>query len=179
MATRGFQGDTMSTLLLMAAGILVWQKLSRGAEKVGDKLSDTLELGKNSGGIFQTETTEEISSYQQEVDSWHCNWNTISKARRTQIKGLANKIYTHVKDHSGLTSNIDQGLIISLHKGLNPNELKALAISFGVKDINHVFGMTAWTGHIFHLFEVAFEGYFNESELAQLRRIWAPTGFWV
>lgn len=176
MAARGFQGDTLTTVFMLAAGVLVWNKLSNTVDKVGKNL----EFGQNSGGIFQNETTEEINVYESEVKNWSANWATLGAAGKTKCTNIANKLYVEVKNNFGYSSNIDEDYMINLCKPLNANELRAVAILFGVKDINNFAGLTSWSGHIFHLFDtVLTDTMFGGNDLTNMKTVWAKSGLWI
>jgi hypothetical protein len=172
---RAGDSDLLHTGLLIVGGMFLWNKLSGVADKVGKRL----EIGENSGGVLQSETTEQIDVYEAEVKTWHCDWAALGN-RKTACKAIANKIYTHVKDHAGYTSNIDEDYLIGLCKPLSSNELRAVAILFGVKDLNNFFGFTVWTGHIFHLFDsILTDSYVGGNDMSKMKEIWSKTGLWV
>lgn len=180
MAARGFSGDTMSTLLMIGAGVLVWNRLSSTAEKGANKLADVLEIGKNSAGIFQAETTAEISVYEAEVKGWYCDWKALGAAGKNKTRAIANKIAAEARDGADLITNLDEDLILDLLRPLSANELRAVAIQFGVLDINHAWGSTAWTGHIFHFFDTTFtDSFIGGNDMTEMRKIWAKTGLWI
>ncbi len=155
---------------------MLWQKLSSAADVVGKKLG----VGENTAGIFQKETSEEINVYEHEVKTWHCNWAALGAGGKTKATGIANKIYTHVKNNFGYTSNIDEDYLIGLCKPLSANMLAAVAIQFGVKDINNGVGMTSFTGHIFHLFDTILEdNLIGGKDLTSMKQVWSKTGLWL
>lgn len=181
MASRGIQGDTMTMLAFGAAAVLLWNKVSSAADRAATKVGGVLEIGKNSGGIFQKESTDEINQYEAEVKTWHYNPQGFPKGRTiAYYRTIANKIYVEVKNNLGYTSNIDEDYLINLCKPLNANELRALAVCFGVKDFNNAFGMTSFTGHLFHLFdELLTDSPLGGQDLSKMKTIWAKTGIWL
>jgi hypothetical protein len=173
---RGFQGDTLSTVLMIGAGVLVWQKMSKTVDKVGERLG----VGVNSAGVFQSETTDEINAYQKEVDAWSCNWAALGPNGKSKAKTLANKIFVALRDGFGALENVDEDKLFALLRPLSANELRAVAISFGVPDKNNLLGLTLFTGHIFRWFEeVLHDNYLQGHDLTEMRKIWAKTGLWV
>jgi hypothetical protein len=176
---RGLGGDDGPSLWMFVACVLVWGKVAGWFNRTSDKVSSTLELGKNSGGVFQSETTEEIGFYETQVKGWTTAWSTLPQKRK-YYQAIAMKIFTHVKDNFGYLSNIDEDYLINLCKPLTANELKAVAICFGVKDINNGVGLTSWTGHIIHLWETILEdSVVGGNDLTNMKKIWGKTGLWV
>lgn len=170
------------TLLFCGFGfMLIWNKFSGAANKGLDKAKTVFEIGQNSGGVFQQETTEEINQYEGEVKLWHYNPQGFPKGRSIAFyKAIATKIYVHVKNNFGYASNIDEDYLLNLCKPLTANELRAVAVSFGVKDINNAAGMTSWTGHIFHLFDsILTDTFAGGNDMTAMKTIWAKTGLWI
>jgi hypothetical protein len=180
MASRGIQGDTLTLGVVVAAGVILWNKFAPKVEGAADKVAKNLELGVNSGGIFQAETTQEINVFQAEVKTWHCDWKALGTRGKTKCLAIANKIYAEAREGSDYLTNLDEDLIINLCRPLSTNELRAVAILFGVKDINNFFGFTVWTGHIFHFFETSFtDTALGGKDLTTIKTIFAKTGFWM
>lgn len=170
---RGIGGEDGPSLWMFVAVILVWGSIKSWMTETKDTVKDTLGLGQNSGGPFQNQTSEQIKTMDSEVKGWFVQWSALPKPK-SHYQTIANALFAEMCSNV----NIDEAKIIATCKPLNRNELVAVAKSFGVRDRNYIFGFTAWTGNIFQLFDIAFDGYYKKEELAELKRIWAPTKLW-
>lgn len=169
---RGIGGEDGPTLWMFVAVVLVWGTVSKWLSSAKNTVVEGLEIGKNSAGPLQAETTAEIRTMEDQVASWHCAWSELKKPK-TFYQNIADKLWKEIASQF----NIDEAAMIAACRGLSKNELMAVAKCFGVREAA-VFGLTTWTGHIFKAFDVALEGMFKKNELAEMHRIWAVTKLW-
>lgn len=169
---RGIGGDDGPSVWMFLCCVLVFGWVKTQLKSAKDSVSDVLELGKNSGGPLQTETTKDISTMEDLVASWPVSWSTLPKAK-SHYQNIADKLWAETWSKV----NIDEQLMIDLCKPLSKNELYAVAKCFGVRDHNNG-PFTVWTGHIFKAFELALDGAFKGNEMAQMKKIWAVTKLW-
>jgi hypothetical protein len=171
---RGIGGDDGPSIWMAVAVICVWGYVKTQVNSAKKTVVAGLELGQNSAGPLQEQTSADIAESESAVKSWHCTWSALPKPK-TYYQNIANKLWTEMRS----SFNIDEAAMIAMCKPLTTNELMAVAICFGVKEATTpFFGLTTWTGHIFQAFDVALEGYFKSNDRAAMKKIWAPTKLW-
>lgn len=169
---RGIGGEDGPSIFMFVACVLIWGKVAGWFEKAQNGVISGLELGQNSAGPLQAETTVEISTMEAEVKSWPVAWSQLPKPK-TYYQNIANQLW----DESKSKLNIDEARMIALCRPLSKNELMAVAKCFGVRE-SSMLGLTTWTGHIFKAFDLVFDGMFKKDDLAQMKKIWSVTRLW-
>lgn len=170
---RGIGGEDGPSVWMFVAVVVVWGAVRQWFTETKKSVVDKFEIGQNSGGPMQDQSSAEIQTMQSEVDSWHVAYSALPKP-----KTYYHTIVNVLKAEMSSNINIDEARIISLCRPLSRNELMAVAKIFGVWDRNYIFGLTAWTGNIFQAFDIAFKGMYKDDEMAQLKKIWAVTKLW-
>lgn len=171
---RGVGGDDGPSVWMIVAVICVWGVVKAQLKSAKDTVVSGLELGQNSAGPLQSQTSQDIKNSEDTVKSWHVTWSALPKPK-TFYDNLANRLWQEMNSRF----NIDESAMIAWCQPLTKVELMAVAKSFGVKEATTpFFGLTTWTGHIFQAFDVALDGMFKTKELAAMKKIWAPTKLW-
>ena len=165
---RGILGDDGPTIWMLIACILFWGKITDWWGSATNKLDDVV---KTTSGVFQSETSDDLSLMQKQVNGWSVPWSTLPK-KRIHYEEVAATLWTEMKK-----TFVDEAKIIAICTGLTAGELKAVAKSFGVKK-EKTFGLTVWEGHIFAAFAQVCEDNIISDDLTQLRNIWKKSGIW-
>jgi hypothetical protein len=170
---RGIGGEDGPSLWTFLCCILVFFWLRSATAKATKKVEDVLELGKNSGGPLQPETTAQISALEKSVDQIAVSVRKL-KYKMPHYQAIADDIWAE------LTSvfNIDEAKMFDELKPLDANELRAVAKCFGIKE-PAVLGLTTRTLTIFKAFEWKLSDGMMGNYLTQMRKIWAKSGLWV
>lgn len=141
--------------------------------KAGDSLSDKLEIGKNSAGLLQVETTKEIEKMEKQTSGLLIRW-TNCKRGKAYYASVADDIWTECKANY----STDEAKMFELLTPLNADELKAVAQAFGVRETSLLGLATLGSYTIVKALKAALsDGYFSNDE-TNMRRIWAKTGLW-
>lgn len=142
------------------------------ASSAKKSLVDTFEIGKNSAGIFQHETTKDIDKKQSFVDKIAVT-TTRLKYNSAHYLAIADMCF----DELTAWLNVDEPRLFAALENLNVYELRAVAKSFGVRETSIV-GFTSSTFTIFDLMgHTLKDGRFG-NDLTKMRKIWAKTGLW-
>jgi hypothetical protein len=171
---RGILGDDGPTLWTFIAVILMWGAFKTWFSETKENVKDTLGIGQNTAGPLQAETSADIKTMEGQVKSWHCDYSKLPNGP-TYYSNIANKLWSEI-DVPKLI-NVDEAAAIALLKPLSKNELMAVAKAFGVREDTSL-GLTTWSGHIFRALDRAFTGMFKAGDMAQMKKIWAPTKLW-
>lgn len=170
---RGIGGDDGPSLFMFGACVLgfIWLRDSFTSAK--ESVSSTLELGKNSGGILQPETTEDISTLQKSVDAITVRWTKCPHGKAYYLN-IAAKCWTELSANY----NTDEAKLFAMLSPLSADELRAVAKTFGVRETS-VFGLlTLGSYTIFKAFDEALSDGMFGNDLTKMRKIWAKTGLW-
>lgn len=168
---RGIGGDDGPTLWMFIACILIWGKVKGWFDSASDKLSGNL------ANPFQPETTADIKRKEAQVSGVFFRSSKFPPGRTLSF-------YQDVaaEQFKELTSsfNIDEDRLITMLKGFNVDELKAVYKSFGVKDATVLGVVAGWTADLFGWYEhLLTDSTFGGNDLTTMRKIWQPTGLWV
>lgn len=169
---KGILGDDGPTLWTFIAVILMWGAFKTWFSETKNSVKDGLGIGHNTAGPLQAETTADIERLENQVKSWHVQYSALRRPR-TYYQNIADQLEREMLS----TVNIDEAKLIALCRPLNPNELVMVAVSYGVKETT-LLGLTTSSVHIFGAFDAAFAGMFKKNDLAQMKKIWAPTKLW-
>ena len=164
-------GDDGPSVFMFFSCVLIFMWLRNTANKVGDTVSETLELGQNSGGPLQAETTTEISQMEKQVKSITYRLSAL-RHPKAYFTNIANKIWTELG-----AMNTSESDIISWLKPMNTDELKCVAKEFGVRE-RTTFGLTTVSCTIFKAFDDNFTDGILGNDLTAMHKIWAKTGLW-
>jgi len=165
---KGILGDDGPTIWMLIACILFWGKITDWWGSATNKVDDVI---KTTSGVFQSQTSDDLSLMQKQVAAWTVPWSTLPK-KKIQYTEIASKLWTEMKAFS-----VDEAKIIATCTALSAGELRAVAKEFGVKK-ERTFGMTVWEGHIFAAFAEVCEDNIISDDLTQLRTIWKKSGIW-
>ena len=170
---RGIGGDDGPTLFMAGACILgfIWIRDSLG--KAGDTLSDKLEIGKNSGGILQAETTRDIARMEKQASGLVIRWSNCKKGR-----GYYASVADDIWDECKANYSTDEAKMFDLLSPLNVDELKAVAQSFGVRETTLLGVLTLGSYDIIKALKAALSDGFIFDDETKMRKIWAKTGLW-
>lgn len=169
---KGIGGEDGPSLWMFIAVVLVWGKLSQLATKTKNDTAKFLELGKNSGGPFQPETTAEISVMTKFVARIPVTPSRL-KHKLPYYKAIADLVWEELK--AQFFTN-DTRMFEALEP-LTLYELRAVAKEFGVRETT-LFGMTTETVTIFTGFDKVLKNGMLGNDLTRMHKIWAKTGLW-
>lgn len=168
---RGIGGDDGPTLWMFIACILIWGKVKGWFD------SGMTELDKNHVNPFQPETNAEVRTKEKFVKEITYRSSKLTH-KPTYYQQLADAQYKELMS----TFNIDETKLINMLKGLNVDELKAVAKAFGARDSVSMksLGFATGTGTIFEYYEeLLTDSTLGGDDLTQMRKIWQPTGLWA
>jgi hypothetical protein len=166
-------GDDGPTLWMVVAVICVWGVIKAQLKSAKDTVVSGLELGQNSAGPLQAQTSQDIKNAEDAVKSWNVSWSVLPRPK-TYYDNIATKLWQEMNSKF----NIDEAAMVSWCQPLSKQELMAVAKCFGVKEATTFFGLTTWTGHIFQAFDIALDGMFKTKEMAAMKKIWSVTKLW-
>lgn len=169
---KGILGDDGPSLWMFIAVVLMWGAFKTWFSETKKGVKDTFGIGHNTAGPLQSQSTADIERLENQVKSWHVQWSALTKPK-TYYDNIADQLEREMLS----PVNIDEEKLIALCRGLNKNELMAVAVCYGVKETTFV-GLTTSTVHIFGAFDFALSGMFKKAEMAEMKRIWAPTRLW-
>lgn len=169
---KGIGGEDGPSLWMFIAVVLVWGKLSQLATKTKNDTAKFLELGKNSGGPFQPETTAEITVMTKFVARIPVTPSRL-KHKLPYYKAIADLVWEELK--AQFFTN-DTRMFEALEP-LTVYELRAVAKEFGVRETT-LFGMTTETVTIFTGFDKVLKNGMLGNDLTRMHKIWAKTGLW-
>lgn len=169
---KGILGDDGPSVWTFVAVILFWGWL-KGQFNSGKKsVVDTLEIGQNSGGPLQPETTAQISAMQAFV-----NQIPVTPSRLRYKLSYYQSVADTIWDELISPVNIDEPKLFALLGPMSVYELRAVAKSFGIKEPG-VLGLTVRTLTIFKAFEWKLTDGIFGNDLYTMRKIWGKTGLW-
>ena len=180
---RGILGDDGPSLFMFIAVILIWGTIQRWVSTAGDNLgaakdsiADKLEIGRNSAGPFQRQTSADIAKMEDKVKRIAVPYSQLKHEPAHYLR-IADAMWKEMESFV----NVDEWALIGMVRNLSTNELLAVAKQFGVKErANMLVGglMTTWTGTIFDAMDDAFSGYFKPVERKAMHAVWAKTKMW-
>jgi hypothetical protein len=169
---KGILGDDGPSVWTFIAVVLMWGAFKTWFSETSNTVKSTLGIGRNTAGPMQAQTSADIERSENVVKSIPVSWSRLPKSP-AYYQSIADKLWKEMNS----SINIDEYGLISTCRPLSTIELLAVAKSFGVKENSHL-GLTVWSGNIFQAMDIAFDGMFKKAELAQMKKIWAPTKMW-
>lgn len=170
--SKGIGGEDGPSVWTFLCVILVWSWVKSSATSAKKSVVDTLEIGKNSAGPFQPETTKDIDKKLAFVDKIPVTATRL-KHNMAHYRAIADMCFDE------LTSwiNVDEPRLFAALEHLTVYELRAVAKSFGVRETN-IIGFTTSSFTIFDLMgHTLKDGRFG-NDLAKMHKIWSKTGLW-
>ena len=150
----------------------MWGAFKTWLSETKNSVKSTFGIGKNTAGPMQAQTSADIERAENVVKSIPVSWSSLPKSP-AYYQSIADKMWNEMNS----SVNIDEAALIAACRPLSTGELLAVAKQFGVKENTHL-GLATWSGNIFQAMDIAFEGMFKKTELAQMKKIWAPTKMW-
>lgn len=166
---RGLGGDDGPTVWMFIACILVWGKIQGWFNSVSDSVSGNL------ANPIQTETTAQIKAKEKGVKEIAYRSSQFQNGHKLAFyQNIADRQYSEMENWL----NVDEDVLLDSLRGLNTDELKAVAKCFGVRD-NAVLGVAQSTGTLFDFYDkILSDSTFGGNDLSNMKKIWAKTGLW-
>lgn len=169
---RGLGGDDGPSVWMFAACILIWMKVKGWFD------SGAAEFDKNHANIFQAETTAEIQRKTSAAKAVAFRSSRFPPGRKlSYYSKLADDQYKELSSNL----NIDEDKLINALRVLNADELKAVFVSFGVRDLSNLnsLGLAMTTGNIFDFYDrLLSDSWAGGNDYSNMKSIWAKTGLW-
>lgn len=170
---RGIGGDDGPSIFMFGACVLGFIWVRDNLKSAGDSVSKKLELGQNSGGILQDETTRDIARMEKSAATIPVRW-TNCKRPRAFYQSVADDIWTECKANY----YVDTDKMFELVEPLNADELKAVAKYFGVRETTFLGVLTLGSYDIVKAMKAALSDGFLAQNETRMRQIWSKTGLW-
>lgn len=164
---RGIGGEDGPSVWMFLTVILVWAWVKSTFTSAKNSVVDTLEIGKNSGGPFQSESTADIDRKNRFIDKIPVTHTRLPHSSQ-HYRDIADMLQSELT----ATFNTDEPKMFAALTPLSLYELRAVAKAFGVRE-NSV-GFTYYTYTLFDIMTKVLSG----SDLTRMRKIWAKTGLW-
>lgn len=157
MKKMNFGGIGISTLLIAVAAFVLWRLWSKFTSP---------------GGLFDPKKAELRDDAQKAIDSVTVNQKAahLSKA---QARQRADQLYQAFAGSGIAWFGTDEKMAFDAFKDCTPEDLKMIWKEFGIRKAT-AFGIPYFEGDLRGWFLAEF----NESDLAKIEKIWAPTKLW-
>lgn len=169
---RGILGDDGPSLWIFISVILIWAWIQKTTDKVVKGVKSGFEIGENSAGPLQPETTKDIANLQAFVDAIPITSSRL-KYPISHYQSIADDCWTELIS----PINIDEAKLFGMFQHLTVYELRAVAKKFGLKEPAFL-GLTVKTLTIFKAFEWKLSDGVFGNDLSKMRTIWAKSGLW-